>query len=94
MYNTKPSTESDTFRHKILIFMFSLKSCKINKAFSYQTGEGSVMILFFCTSFGFAFFVEFLKFLELFGAFIKRLLPLDEHGVPYVLLSTYNSYAL
>ena len=46
------------------------------------------MILFFCTSFGFAFFVEFLKFLELFGAFIKRLLPLDEHGVPYVLLNT------
>lgn len=48
------------------------------------------MILFFCTSFGFAFFVEFLKFLELFGAFIKRLLPLDEHGVPNVWLSTLS----
>ena len=94
MYNTKPSTESDTFRHKILIFMFSLKSCKINKAFSYQTGEGSVMILFFCTSFGFAFFVEFLKFLELFGAFIQRLLPLDEHGIPNVLLTQAQHFLL
>lgn len=47
------------------------------------------MILFFCTSFGFAFFVEFLKFLELFGdaMFIKRLLPLDEHGIPNVMLN-------